>query len=79
MRGIHVANKFKETDTMPTEGQFVAVWIGFNEVWSDTYQWQDDSLLVYSTVRDNWEDESYVDNVKFLTTKQGVRFFIASL
>ncbi|QDH45633.1 hypothetical protein AAM22_gp58 [Pantoea phage vB_PagM_AAM22] len=65
----------KQVLTMPTEGQFVAVWIGFDKVWSDTYKWEENSLLVYSTVRDRWEEETDVDNVKFLTSKEGIKFF----
>lgn len=67
----------KQVLTMPTEGQFVAVWIGFDKVWSDTYKWEENSLLVYSTVRDSWEEETDVDNVKFLTSKEGIKFFVA--
>lgn len=67
----------KQVLTIPTEGQFVAVWIGFDKVWSDTYKWEENSLLVYSTVRDRCEEETDVDNVKFLTSKEGIKFFVA--
>lgn len=67
----------KQVFTMPTEGQFVAVWIGFDEVWADTYKWEENSLLVYSTVCDNWEEETDVDNVKFLTSTEDIKFFVA--
>lgn len=33
--------------TMPTEGQFVAVWEYNGEVWSDAFKWFDNDLFMY--------------------------------
>lgn len=36
----------KMQSTMPTEGQFVAVWEHNNVLWSATYKWNEDGELL---------------------------------
>ena len=62
----------KQVDVMPTEGQFVGVWVYGCDVWSDTYQWTDDgalkrycvipeSLVAVTEVGDIWESTISTD------------------
>ena len=37
----------KQVKEMPTSGQFVAVWENKNGVFSDTYLWFNDDLLIH--------------------------------
>ncbi len=57
----------KTLDSMPTTGQFVAVYEYNNEVWSSTYKWEDGKLLTYNEKPDEFfldlkENIPYGDN-----------------
>lgn len=44
----------KMQNTMPTEGQFVAVWEYNKEVWSSTYKWYGDHLMAFDDKSDDF-------------------------
>ena len=48
----------KMLDIMPLSGSFVAVWEYDGQIWSDTYQWEDGTLLKYFDGT-AWEDERF--------------------
>lgn len=52
----------KQVNEMPIEGQFVAIWINENGVWSDTLMYEDGVLHVYNNQEDSWDsyDTSYL-------------------
>lgn len=39
---------------MPTEGQFVAVWLVGAALFSQTFMWEDDELMAYDFTKDDW-------------------------
>lgn len=46
----------KVTNEMPKEGQFVAVWMYDDRVWSGVHQWIDGELMRYDV--DDWLNAS---------------------
>lgn len=43
-------------DTMPTCGQFVALWLHQGVLWSGDYRWAGHTLEMYEEERDRWID-----------------------
>ena len=60
----------KQVDEMPTSGQFVAVWIGFDgRIWSDTVKWKSGSLYSYNLFNDSIDQSENNDNFTELETE----------
>lgn len=74
MRGIHVGNKFKETDIMPTEGQFVAVYEYGGKIWSDILKWEDGKLLEYFEKENTFEPVT-PENCDILSERENIKFY----
>ena len=69
----------KQVDEMPTSGQFVAVWENKNGVFSDTYLWFNDDLLVYdNSVSDFDKDHHYdTDSLMGSLKSKAVKYFVS--
>ena len=51
----------KQISNAPLEGQFVAVWVYNNQVWSDVYRWDGVDLWVYTDTTDDFDKLTYLD------------------
>lgn len=63
----------KEQTEMPTNGQFVAVWVYDGKTWSTTYKWENGDLLRY----DETEDIFIEAGGHFAPGSQHTKFFTA--
>lgn len=65
----------KQVDAMPTEGQFVVIYINPNGIWSDCLMWGDDGQLYkYDDSEDEWM-EMWFDKHEHLSRQQNVTYF----
>ena len=69
----------KQVDEMPTSGQFVAVWENKNGVFSDTYLWFNDDLLVYDNSNRDFDKDYYndTDSLIYSLKSKAVKYFIS--
>lgn len=65
----------KQTDTMPTKGQFVVIYSNVNGLWCDTHRWEGDDLLWYSDEEDEFETVVLRDILEKLRDSQNVTYF----
>lgn len=63
----------RQVDTMPTEGQFVAVYSANNAIWSDTLSWCKGCVLIYSEEEDEFEKVEY-DIIEHLNKHEAIFF-----
>lgn len=49
----------KQVSSKPTTGQFVALWVHEGKIWCDTYRHDGDTLLMYRSENDSWEEASF--------------------
>ena len=60
----------KQVDEMPKDGQFVAVWSGFDgRIWSDTLKWKNGSIYSYDIFNDCLDQSENNDNFTELETE----------
>lgn len=63
--------------TMPTEGQFVAIWAVGYAPFSQTFMWEDGELMAYDFTNDDWLPPSeHGYTAKFLKTKSANYIYI---
>lgn len=56
--------------TMPTEGQFVAIWAVGGAPFSQTFMWEDGDLMAYDFTNDDWLPQcEHGYSVRFLRDK----------
>lgn len=60
--------------TMPTEGQFVAVWPVGEVVFSQTFMWEDGELMAYDFTKDDWLPESEHGYTAFILNLKSATF-----
>jgi len=58
--------------TLPKSGQFIATWVYNEEIWSSTYKWSGDSILVYNKDVDQFWEEDEDENLHRLFDKSCV-------
>ena len=63
----------EKVDEMPTKGQFTAVWIFNNKVWSETYLWVENQLFEY-----NQGDDDFTTIVPDKFYRQPTIFLVAA-
>lgn len=63
----------KQTNTMPTEGQFVVVYTNNNGIWPDTFMWVNGELRIYDDDEDNFLSSNYNINEQ-LSNQQNVTY-----
>ena len=66
----------KQVPEMPTSGQFVAVWIFNDEVWSEVYINQGTYMDVYSASDDEWYAIPITQAINHFN-KYSAQYFIA--
>lgn len=49
---------YKPHKTMPTTGEFLAIWTFNDKVWSDKFKWDDGELMYYNAEEDFYSKES---------------------
>ena len=60
-------------NTMPEEGQFVAMWIYDNKIWSNTYKWIRDKIFFYCEESYTWNK---TDNPPDTLPAETIKYFI---
>ena len=67
----------KEVPEMPTEGQFVVMWIYKGNIWSDTYRWIGDNVFQYVDENDDFTYPIGIGGASWDDLELERRFFIA--
>jgi len=67
----------KQVSEMPTSGQFVAVWMYNNKIWSSVYKYESGCLNLYSPVDGDYEPVDDVDDFKQRADSVNAQYFIA--
>lgn len=67
----------KQISEMPTSGQFVAVWMYNNKIWSSVYKYESGCLNLYSPVDVDFKPIDDVDDFKQNLDSVNAQYFIA--
>ncbi len=65
----------KQIDTMPTDGQFVAVYKANDAIWSNTLLWSEGKISYYNEQEDEFEGVDY-DVVEHLSKRKAIFFVL---
>lgn len=63
--------------TMPTSGQFVAVWEYAGVLWSETYRVEGTRLFVYNVEEDDFEPECLLSGAEW-PERSNLRFIVSN-
>ena len=67
----------KQVSKIPTSGQFVAVWMYNNKIWSSVYKYESGCLNLYSPVDADYDQVDDVDDFKQRLDSVNAQYFIA--